>query len=563
MSRHLVRSFLLATALTPMVNAGPCRPQTISASSQTDTLTQAVSSSTIVFSSLNPGDTSQSATVSEDAVTAIGTSTIDATLSVSDISSVSAETSGDATVSTDLSSDTALVTISATYAGTTSTEMPIGSETDITTMTSVDITTTATSSLAPTTEASSTAAATSTEIAPACTPTLIYPTPEDVVCGRQGNPLSTTNFMGVAVEQASEDIWSCYKACKDTPECGSVFFYENLYCELWKGKPGETNNLPSESSWWDMDCFTCLAGETEPTTPTQPEPTCKDNLINPLPQYRVCGEMGDGTGLYEGGPGPDGSAQSLQACAKACSVGQCSAIKFEAGQECTFYRGGGFTIGDPSTTTYKWYDQDCFCDLDKPGDDEDVCVDELPKTTVCAVQGRPKNICLEDITPFAPSSTKSLEACRDLCKNNDCNSIAFKKDEWCSIFKGQVGGTSEEIDVPGLKMWDMACFDETETGPNDPEPSCINNMLSPSPKNSNCGATGQPTAVDPTSFLSHSVSSSLEACHDGCSSLSQCKSFIFQINTGCICLSASTVQVDGTDTEWKVYDLSCFCEGTT
>ncbi|KAH7002905.1 hypothetical protein EDB82DRAFT_549277 [Fusarium venenatum] len=812
MSRRLVRSFLLATALSPLVNAGPCRPQSISTSSGTEGLTQAVSSTTIVASSLNPSDTSQSATVSEDAVTSIETSSIvptDTTLSYSGIYSVSIATEISLSSSTDIYSTIDTETTFAVATDTTSTlsevEPPvatltdttmtsseketstttiaesvstIGSSettdtaltdttettkaTDTTTMTSDDVTTTATGPLTSATEASSTAPATSTEAAHACTPTMVYPKPADAVCGRQGNPDSATNLIVTRGGEATESIWNCYKACKDTPECGSVIFYRNLYCELWKGKPGETNNLESDWRWWDMDCFTCLPDETQTTPPTQPEPTCKnnmvnpppgnrvcgkmgdsgglywdaegpasstkslavcakacstrgcrgfkfeadkqctfyvgtslspsdsttsfkwyqpecfcdldkvevsepeptckDNLINPLPQYRVCGEMGDSTGLFYSGPGPDGSSESLRACAKACKEGQCSGFKFEAGQECEFYVGGGMSIGRKITTSYKWYDQDCFCDLEKSGDDEDVCVDELPKTTVCAVEGRPKNTCIEDITPFAPSSTKSLEACRDLCKDNNCDSIAFKKDEWCSIYKGQVGGTSDEIDVPGRKMWDMACFDEqptndvcngtpldplpaetvcgkmgsvsgnylgisrpqtpgtlaecyltckaatdcdvfefkkdgvcnlykaqgvftasavqftgsviewwqpscfcdeTKTGTKDPEPSCVENMLSPSPKDSNCGATGNPTALDPTAMLGQAGAISFDACRDGCKALSGCKSFLFEIDNNCVYLAASAIKLDGTNTGWKFYDMSCFCEETT
>ncbi|KAM0227311.1 hypothetical protein ACHAPO_011666 [Fusarium lateritium] len=485
MSRRLVHSFLLATALSPLVNAGPCRPHSISSSSGTEGLTQALSSTTVASSSLNPSDTSQSATASEDAVTSIETSSIvptDTTLSFSATYSVSIATEIILSSATDISStidtdntstlseveptiatltDTTVTsneeeTSTATLSEAISTFETSGSTgttkaTDTTTMTSGDVTTT---------EASSTAPATSTEAAHACTPTMVYPKPADAVCGRQGNPESATNLIATRGGEATESIWNCYKACKDTPECGSVIFNRNIYCELWKGKPGETNNLESDWRWWDMDCFTCLPDETQTTPPTQPEPTCIDNLINPPPEGRVCGEMGDSTGLFYNGPGPDGSSKSLQACAKACKDGQCSGFKFEAGQECEFYVGGGMTIGQKITTSYKWYDQDCFCDLEKPADNEDVCVDESPKTKVCGIEGQPKNTCIEDITPFAPSSIISLEACQNLCKDNDCDSIAFKKDEWCSIFKGQIGGASDEIDVPGREMWDMACFDE-------------------------------------------------------------------------------------------------------
>ena len=70
MSRHLVRSFILATVLSPLVNAGPCRPSQISASSVAESLTQSASLPAITSSFVLTETGLYSDTASEDTSTA-------------------------------------------------------------------------------------------------------------------------------------------------------------------------------------------------------------------------------------------------------------------------------------------------------------------------------------------------------------------------------------------------------------------------------------------------------------------------------------------------------------
>ncbi|KAL6922531.1 hypothetical protein FSHL1_006491 [Fusarium sambucinum] len=88
-------------------------------------------------------------------------------------------------------------------------------------------------------------------------------------------------------------------------------------------------------------------------------------------------------------------------------------------------------------------------------------------------------------------------------------------------------------------------------------------MLNPLPENSNCGAIGHPTTLQPESVLSEGDSSSLEACRDECNALSGCKSVSFELGNNCALIADSAIEHDGANTEWTFYNMSCFCEETT
>ncbi|RGP59655.1 hypothetical protein FLONG3_11126 [Fusarium longipes] len=514
MSRYL-RSFLLITVLGAPVNAGPCRPHQISASSHTDDVTQTISSSTAVASLLEPSDTWLSYTSSEDTSTGREESfslPTDST-SFSDIYSSSAVTIRDTTISSmssgislditttlsntefpvTTSTDTKTIAVDTETSATTS---ETGSTTDssetITEATSTDTTAilketdtftitaessqTTDTTIADTTTMTS-AATTTTALAepePACKNNMVNPPLEYRICGRMGDS-GGLYYEGEGPQGSTQSLLACAKACSEG-SCRGFKFEVDKQCTFYVG----TSLLPDDTTttfkWYQPECF-CDLDKVEMS---EPEPTCKDNLVNPLPQYRVCGAMGDNTGLYDGGPGPAGSSKSLQACAKACSVDACSAFRFEADQECRFYVGGGLSIPDGTTTSYKWYDQDCFCDLDKfdpnePSDEteeptQDACtgtpLDPLPAATVCGKTGYiPENY----LGASRTETPGTLAECYFACKAwSDCDVFEFIENSMCNLYPVQSSISPTAVVFTGsiVQWWQPSCFcHDTEIDP--------------------------------------------------------------------------------------------------
>ncbi|RBR18134.1 uncharacterized protein FIESC28_06200 [Fusarium coffeatum] len=528
MSRHLVRSFLLATALSPLVNAGPCRPHPTSASSVGESSTQTVSPS-LASSSVILIDTetvSHSDMISEDAATGTGSSTLqdDTTVTFSEIYSASTATSEDATfISIETTAESSVTdTTAATQASTSSaatqaapTDTTVNthgseasatatsdeltgtmtdaatssaeatsdttltsSQTDTpTTGTSGDLTTTAETATFPsTTEATSTALETSTTTAAVCTPTLLSTPHEGAVCGKQGNPSSFTDFLlTLTEEEFTASIGKCYEACKDNTNCGSFIFMQGAFCELWKGEPTGLNNADTPYKWYSLDCFSCGPDETEtnpPETnvPTQPEGVCVDNLLNPPPKDTICGATGSGAGDFMSLPG-GGSTTSLDACRNDCeNTENCDAIAFHQGAYCVLYSGHiTETYGAP--TAWKYYDMSCFCET-------------------------------EPSTPTEPEP------------NN----------------------------------------------PAEPEPTCKNNIINPIPDYRVCGQPGRAAGLYHEGPAPEGSTKSLLACAKACIN-GPCRAFRFEVDKECEFYVGTGLNTpDGTEQSYRWYQPECFCD---
>ena len=527
MSRHLVRSFLLATALSPLVNAGPCRPHPNSVSSVGEILTQTVSLS-LVSSSVILIDTetvSHSDIISEDVAPGTRSLTLpyDTTTTFSETYSASTaisedftfpsiettETSsvGDTTAATQTSAsseateatstdttattreaDNSESTISGELTGTmtdavtstaeaTSDTTLTSSQTDTsTTATSGDLaTTTETATFPSTTEATSTALETSTTTTAVCIPTILSTPHEGAVCGKQGNPDSFTDFLvTLTEEQFTASIGKCYGACKDNTNCGSFIFMQDNFCELWKGEPTGLNNADTPYKWYSLDCFSCGPDETEtnpPETnvPTQPEGVCVDNLLNPPPKDTVCGATGSGAGNFMSLPG-GGSTTSLDACRNDCeNTENCDSIAFHQGAYCVLYNGHiTETYGAP--TAWKYYDMSCFC-----------------KT--------------EPSTPTEPEP------------NN----------------------------------------------PAEPEPTCKNNIINPIPDYRVCGQAGWTTGLYYQGPAPEGSTKSLLACAKACIN-GPCRAFRFELDHECEFYVGTGLGIpDGTEQSYRWYQPECFC----
>ncbi|KAH7186179.1 uncharacterized protein B0J16DRAFT_343325 [Fusarium flagelliforme] len=318
---------------------------------------------------------------------------------------------------------------------------------------------------------------------------------------------------------------------------------------------------------------TTFSSTTEPSEPEvtpkpEPEPKCVNNVLQPSPKDSVCGKTGipTGQGLEEIG---SATATSLQGCRDACNKkAGCDSFQLEEGFNCYLFKGkvGGT---DARTTSEVWYDMSCFCGLESqptnPDDEEEVCVDEVHKTQVCGLEGRPMYECIEEITenPREPAITKSLEACRDHCKSVGCDSIAFKKDDTCIAFKGRVGGV-EGNPFPGIKLYDMSCFDEPPKTEEPPKEVCIGKPLNPPPANTVCGKTGDVN----NNLLSNKrikTDMTLAECYQACKAASDCDIFNFN-NQRCelyktkASFSTTSVVSSGSTIQW--WQPSCFCDDT-
>lgn len=394
---------------------------------------------------------------------------------------------------------------------------------------------------------------------PTCKNNVVNPVPEEMICGEKGDGTGVY-YKGPGPSGSSKSPRACADACIASDDCTFFQFEVDKQCEFYVGRLSNLDGTQTSYKWYDKNCFCDLdkVDPTDPETPPEPETTCKNNIISPIHQNRVCGAMGYGDGLLPGGASPADASRSLWACANACKdiqANRCAAFRFEAGKECSFFV-GGMSPRDGTATSFKWYERDCFCDLDKPEptEPEPICVDNSPTEKVCGVQGRAGNQCMQKV--FS-SRLNSLDACREACKTNNCDSFNFRDDnDLCEAFQGRVGGT-DGLSSP-WKWYDTACFDSENT-PTDPEPQCINNTLEPSPKDSACGAMGNPTGQG-RQEIGSATATSVQGCRDACHKEADCDSFQLEEGFNCYLFKGKVGATDGRTTAEVWYDMSCFCD---
>ncbi|RFN48820.1 hypothetical protein FIE12Z_6875 [Fusarium flagelliforme] len=495
-------------------------------------------------------------------VTDTFTSTTEATsvttLSSSETGSLTTTTSGDATTVTDsATSTTETGSTDSTTTDTATTETTVTSS-ETTTTTSGDLTTTETTAFSSTTEATSTTSETSSAAVPVCTPGFpISPPPQGLDCDKKGQTSGHENIISWDTDALTKSIDICYNACKNTPDCGSIVFWKDVACELWKGKPGNTDGAPTDHGWYDMKCF---CGEDN----TEPEPTCANNLKSPAPANKVCGKNGYGAWALAG----IGAPESLEACAKSCkSNNQCTSFNFEANSVCFLYS-GALEERNNLPTAWMMYELDCFCDLDKPDPEpepETGCKlkSPSPQNKVCGQTGYGRG---SDVVLNRQGPPTTLQDCVESCKANDqCTSFYFEADYYCAHYSGTV--TETDGQETSFKWYDVDCFscpsDETEpTTPTEPAPQCVNGAKEPAPKDTVCGVRGSPKGPMEKVDDWNSDTTTLEDCRDECWALGTCESFTFEPSQGCTQYKShvSTKGVNEAQNGNVWYDISCFCE---
>ncbi|KAM0367767.1 hypothetical protein HYE67_007867 [Fusarium culmorum] len=506
--------------------------------------TEVISSYTTITSS--EMDTSATTTLGDSATSTTETSSTDTTVTTTRVDTSGTTTLGEptSTVTDTITSTTETGSTDATTASETS-----ATSSETTTATSTDATTTATTAFSSTTEATSTTSETSSGAVPVCTPGFpISPAPQGLECDKKSQTSGHENIISWDTDALTKSIDICYNACRKTPNCGDIVFWKDVACELWKGKPGQTDGAPTTHGWYDMKCF---CGEE----PTEPEPTCTNNLKSPAPANKICGKNGYVGRTFTG----QGAADSLKACAKLCkSNNSCTSFVFEANIVC-FLFSGTLEATDGQPLSWVSYDWDCFCDLDKPDPEpEPQCVngakEPAPKDTVCGVRVSSKGP-MEKVDDW-DSDTTTLEDCRDECwALGTCESFTFESSEGCIQYKSHVSTTGVDEAQDGKVWYDVSCFCPPEE---EPEPVCVDD----SPKDKICGVQGRPGNQCLYQLFSARIAS-FEECKEKCKT-NHCDSFSFREDGG-LCETYQG-RVGGTEdfkSPWKWYDAACFNDENT
>ncbi|KAL4724328.1 hypothetical protein ACLX1H_008941 [Fusarium chlamydosporum] len=465
MPARLLRSLFFASALSPIALAGPCRPSSIVASISTETLTSTDSLSTIVSSSaisIGTEIASHSNTISEDAVATVeSSSTISADTSSSPTdSSFGLPTDTSITLDNTISEGSTTSTEALYTASSIETESSFALFTDTTitaseTATSSsttldDVTTTTTEASSVTTEATSTA--------PACTPTLLSSRPADLECGKEGNPVSLSRpniIRELAGDSAPADAATCNEVCLETPECKSIIFVEGLGCVLLSIKVGQTSDEEAPFLWYDTACFSTCKAEN-PQQP-EPEPSCKNNLKNPLPDNKACGKRGDsGGGVQAMG---DGVSGSLDDCHNSClETTNCESFLWQENSHCVLYSGHPVSRDETGQDYGEWYELGCFCEAEVT-EPEPSCKNHLKNPLpdlVCGQAGIPENADLY-LDGFGPYDT--LQHCAAACKGSSlCTAFSFEAEDQCRMFSGTLSPT--DATPTSFKWYDIDCFCE-------------------------------------------------------------------------------------------------------
>ncbi|RGP75722.1 hypothetical protein FSPOR_520 [Fusarium sporotrichioides] len=281
MSRHLVRSFILAAVLSPFVTAGPCKPSSSStvlgptttestevgaatssdvvvSTSETATVSESVLfTTTAETSAVIPSDetaVSQSETVtteiSEASTTVVSQSQPDTTTAFGDITTTILESSTiDEEVLPTTTETSAALSTDITIA-TSETELPTTTTTEEVTLTSTE------------------PAETTTEAPPVCIDNKLSPSPKGVVCGIMGSSSGSSGGTLIANGRSGSEF-QCAEDCKNNANCKFIAVWVGSFCELWSGVVTPASGQTSWK-WYEPECF-CGFPEPEPeATQTAP-----------------------------------------------------------------------------------------------------------------------------------------------------------------------------------------------------------------------------------------------------------------------------------------------------
>ncbi|EXL97314.1 hypothetical protein FOIG_10362 [Fusarium odoratissimum NRRL 54006] len=305
MARHFVRSFVIAAALSPFVNAGPCRPSSSSVAVVTTTAETSVATGSAtthtkdssLTESLSGTSTETSLIVSESGSTT-GAST-ETSLTISESDSSTGTTLG-TTTSTECTEPEPPVyndPFTATYTEeipATTTEAATTTEDAAATIVPRNFVRRghpeifvrdATSEAAPansedattTEEATTTTEETTTtasETATGCVNNMERPTPEGAVCGARGYVWGVSDEWRSLGEGSSSSLMDCYKSCMETSNCVTFLYQKDAQCSLYRGKITQLSSDRTSVRNYEISCF-CDTG-------IEPAPTCSydTSIIN-------------------------------------------------------------------------------------------------------------------------------------------------------------------------------------------------------------------------------------------------------------------------------------------
>ncbi|CEI60131.1 hypothetical protein FVEN_g8080 [Fusarium venenatum] len=354
MARHFVRSFVIAAALSPFVNAGPCRPSSSSVAVITTTAETSVKTGSAtthteessLTQSLSGTSIKTSLTISEsesntESLSATSTETTFATSKIETGStSVEQSTTTGSALSTDLTttaseSDSSTGT---TLDNTTSTECP-DPEPPV-----YDDPFTATNTgefPVDTTEAATTTAD--------AAPTII---PRNFV--RRGHPEIvvrdvTSGEPAMTTEEAATTTETTATTSEDATTSGDAT------------TTGDTTSTSEDTTATTEGATTTTEEAT--TTASETATGCINNMEKPSPEGAICGARGYIYGTtndwrYLG----QGSSSSLLDCYTSCQEkSNCVTFTFEKDSQCYLYSGTITELSSDRTTTRN-YETRCFCD---------------------------------------------------------------------------------------------------------------------------------------------------------------------------------------------------------
>ncbi|KAF5637907.1 hypothetical protein F52700_4610 [Fusarium sp. NRRL 52700] len=380
MARHFVRSFVLAVALSPFVNAGPCRPSSSSVAVVTTTAETSVATSSATTHTKESSLTeSVSGTSAETSVTISGsTSATETSLTISESESTTESASATSTETTLATSKAESGSTSAEQSTTTGSALP----SDLTTTASESDSSTGTT-LAATTSTECTEPEPpvyddpfthyTTEEVPATTSEAAATTedaativPRNFI--RRGHPeIFVREATSEAAPDNSDDATATTAEATSTTEDATTTTAE----ATTSGEAtttGETTTT-SEDTTATTEGPTTTTEEatttTEETTTTASETAtgCINNMERPTPEGAVCGSRG-----YVWGNSNDwrylaeGTSSSLMECYTSCQQkSNCVTFLYEKNVQCSLYM-GTVTQLSPDRTGVKTYETRCFCD---------------------------------------------------------------------------------------------------------------------------------------------------------------------------------------------------------
>ncbi|RGP81854.1 hypothetical protein FLONG3_51 [Fusarium longipes] len=335
MARHFVRSFAIAAALSPFVNAGPCRPSSSSIAVVTTTTETSIATGSAVT---NTEESSLTKTLSG---TAIQTS-----LTISESESTTESEPTSATSKTETAS--------------TSIEQPT--------------TTSFTLSTAFTTTASESNSSTGTTLATTTTTECSDPEPPVY-----NDPFTVTNTEELPVDTTEAATTTVDAA----PTLKKREFVRRGHPEIVvrdvTTEEAVTTTETAATTSGDVTSTTEGATTTEEVTTTVEDATstteegtttasetatgCINNMEKPTPEGAVCGERGyvydtSSNWRYLG----EGSSSSVLDCYTSCQQkSNCVTFIFEKDSQCSLYL-GTITQLSSDRTTARYYETRCFCD---------------------------------------------------------------------------------------------------------------------------------------------------------------------------------------------------------